>query len=147
MIAFARRLPADTKMEFQTMGLLPLPRTRGVLLSEMRTLPPSPIRLANLDHVPGGRSGDRRSTIKRMTEGHLYTGPSKRNWEKTSAPDVWQLVLDQIEKNSNRAADGLTLPGQLKGKVGRKVGGSGADKRPPAANTVAPRPQQLRNTK
>ncbi|GAB7357152.1 hypothetical protein MBLNU459_g8145t1 [Dothideomycetes sp. NU459] len=148
--AFARRLPPDTRLEFQTMGLLPLPRTRGALLSEVRTLPPSKKRLANLELVPGGGSGERRSMWRRMTQGYLYTGPSKRNWEKTGAPGVWQLVFDQIIKNTERAVHGSTSargPSTL--NAGQRVGNSRGDRRLPAANntTPVPRPQQLRKSK
>lgn len=129
------------------MGLLPLPRTRGVALSEMYTLRPSRVRLANLEHVPGGPAGQQRSIWKRMTQGYLYTGPNKRNWEKTPAPDVWQLVLDQIEKNSKKAVDGLTSRVQSRGNVGRRIGDGGADKRLAAAKPAAPRLQQARKTK
>lgn len=96
---FARQLPPDTRLEIHKMGFLPLPRTRHVQLSELRSKS-SPLYLANLEHVPTGKAGSELPGWLRFTKNYLYTRPSPTHWEKTAAPEVWPLVLDHISRNS-----------------------------------------------
>ncbi|KAF1350100.1 hypothetical protein BDV97DRAFT_182768 [Delphinella strobiligena] len=96
---FARRMPPDTRLDFQKIGFLPFPRTRGVQLSELRTLSSSKA-LANLEHVPHANAGKHTPAWLRLARGYLYLRPKSSHWQKTPAPDVWPLVLDHIQRNS-----------------------------------------------
>lgn len=100
---FARRMPPDTRLDFQKIGFLPFPRTRGMQLSELRTLSSS-MALANLEHVPHANAGKHTPAWLRLARGYLYLRPKPSHWQKTPAPDVWPLVLDHIQRNSIAAA-------------------------------------------
>lgn len=96
---FARQMPLDTRLEVQKMGFLPLPRTRSLQLSELRTRS-SMLYLANLEHVPHTTAGETVPAWLRFAKNYLYTRPSRTHWEKTAAPEMWPLVLAHVARNS-----------------------------------------------
>ncbi|KAL1297874.1 hypothetical protein AAFC00_006396 [Neodothiora populina] len=98
---FARRLPADTRLEVQKIGFLPLPRTRAMQLSDLGSVRTSRM-LVNLEHVPSSRAESKKSpaTWERLAHYYLFARPTPSHWQRTPAPFVWPLVWDQIQRNS-----------------------------------------------
>lgn len=109
LVAFARKLPQDTRLDVQKMGFLPLPRTRVVKVSELRPLPPSLKYLANFEHVPAANAGVHTTGwqnyargLLRYIRGFLWMRPTPSHWEKTPAPEVWPQIVEHVNRNNLR---------------------------------------------
>ena len=99
LMAWARRMPQDTALEIQKIGFLPLPRTRTLQLSELRTMRSKAV-LANLEHVPRSRVAKQTPAWKRLAHYYLYARPTLSHWRKTPVPEIWPIVFEHAERNA-----------------------------------------------
>ncbi|KAG9958663.1 hypothetical protein KCU61_g8198, partial [Aureobasidium melanogenum] len=100
LISFAKRVPLDTALEIQTLGLLSVPRTKTLRVGELRVRPEGWGRLANLEQV---HAIDKTSKIPKWARWSLqrfYARPVASRWKNSRAPEVWPLVLEAITRNT-----------------------------------------------
>ncbi|KAK6002830.1 hypothetical protein QM012_001580 [Aureobasidium pullulans] len=112
LISFAKRLPPDTALEIQTLGLLPAPRTKTLRVGELRIRPEGWGRLANLEQV---HEIDKTSKIPKWARWSLqrfYARPVASRWKNSRAPEVWPLVYEAITRNTvaNMSKKNLSPP-------------------------------------
>ncbi|KAI5199662.1 hypothetical protein AUEXF2481DRAFT_342344 [Aureobasidium subglaciale EXF-2481] len=100
LMMFAKRLPPDTAMEIETLGLLPLPRTKVLRLSELRICPAGWGRLANLEQVTAVDQTSKVPKLLRWSLQRFYARPAASRWKNSRAPDVWPLVFQTISSNT-----------------------------------------------
>ncbi|KAI5247951.1 hypothetical protein E4T42_05878 [Aureobasidium subglaciale] len=100
LMMFAKRLPPDTAMEIETLGLLPLPRTKVLRLSELRIRPAGWGRLANLEQVTAVDQTSKVPKLLRWSLQRFYARPAASRWKNSRAPDVWPLVFQTISSNT-----------------------------------------------
>ena len=100
LVAFARRLPPDTRLEIETLGFLPVPRTTGLRLSELRMRPQSLARIANLERYPFVKPKSFWTRLAGTSLNHFYARPTEKYWLRSRAPEIWPLVVDFIGKNT-----------------------------------------------
>ncbi|KAI5196884.1 hypothetical protein E4T39_07559 [Aureobasidium subglaciale] len=100
LMVFAKSLPPDTAMEIQTMGLLALPRTKVLRLSELRIRPAGWGRLANLEQVTAIDKTSKVPKVLRWSLQRFFARPVASRWKNTRAPDVWPLVFETITRNT-----------------------------------------------
>ncbi|KAG9611337.1 hypothetical protein KCU77_g6865, partial [Aureobasidium melanogenum] len=112
LISFAKRVPLDTALEIQTLGLLSVPRTKTLRVGELRVRPEGWGRLANLEQV---HAIDKTSKIPKWARWSLqrfYARPVASRWKNSRAPEVWPLVLEAITRNTvaNMSKKNLSPP-------------------------------------
>lgn len=109
LISFAKRLPLDTALEIQTLGLLAIPRTKTLRVGELRLRPEGWGRLANLEQV---HAIDKTSKIPKWARWSLqrfYARPVASRWKNSRAPEVWPLVFEAITRNTVANMSGTNL--------------------------------------
>lgn len=101
---FVKKLPGDTRLEIGLLGFLPRPKKRIVTVSELRKLPPSWIRLANLEHFPKRNEGKdipwRYKMFLKVFYAQFYVKPGMDGQKKSRAPGVWEEVQRHIRQVS-----------------------------------------------
>ncbi|KAI4762129.1 hypothetical protein E4T52_05676 [Aureobasidium sp. EXF-3400] len=112
LVSFAKRVPLDTALEIQTLGLLSVPRTKTLRVGELRVRPEGWGRLANLEQV---HAIDKTSKIPKWARWSLqrfYARPVASRWKNSRAPEVWPLVLEAITRNTvaNMSKKNLSPP-------------------------------------
>lgn len=110
LVSFAKRVPLDTALEIQTLGLLSVPRTKTLRVGELRVRPEGWGRLANLEQV---HAIDKTSKIPKWARWSLqrfYARPVPSRWKNSRAPEVWPLVLEAITRNTVANMSGKNLP-------------------------------------
>ncbi|CAD0096163.1 unnamed protein product, partial [Aureobasidium mustum] len=112
LISFAKRLPLDTALEIQTLGLLAVPRTKTLRVGELRLRPEGWGRLANLEQV---HAIDKTSKVPKWARWSLqrfYARPVASRWKNSRAPEIWPLVFEAITRNTvaNMSKKNLSTP-------------------------------------
>lgn len=138
-VTFARRMPPDTALEIQKIGFLPVPRTRTLQLSELRTLKSASI--ANFEHVPRSLEGKHLPLWRRMARYYLFARPRSSYWRKTIVPEIWPLVVEQAEKNAIEGG-GAAAPSQR--TTGNIAAGVKGETHLPTFAKAIPRVQPVR---
>lgn len=98
--SFAKRVPRDTRFEIKCMWFMPWPKTKVVYFDDLRRLPFSNVRLANLEHIP---LAQRRAHEESGWKGWLARVFLGRYWvsrqqvkDRSRAPGVWNTMWEQI---------------------------------------------------
>lgn len=140
LVRFAERLPLDTPLEIETLGFLPWPRRKALRVSDLRTIPESFGRLANLEQITTVGATSKVPRALRWPLTQFYARPSPSRWEKSRAPDVWPLVLQAIARNSVAGPSKKLVAPTLAARAVHPAGG--VQKKMPAAPTPRLRNQQ-----
>lgn len=105
---FVKRMPPDTRLELTLVRLMPWPKRRTIMVSELRRLPGSWKRLANFEHVPKRNEGKEIKWWQRIFlntfYGHLYIKPGLHGQRRSRAPGIWDMVLNKVDEWSAKRA-------------------------------------------
>jgi hypothetical protein len=127
LMNFTRKMPETTRLEFTTLRAYPFERNTGMVLSELRALPPQKGRFANIElpKTKEWRQNQKKKPIYMrfwevlaeprfkfyVKEGRSYT-------VKTGVPGVWENVAMAIQQRTlKEAADKVTAAAKEKMKA------------------------------
>jgi hypothetical protein len=127
LMNFTRNMPGTTRLEFTTLRAYPFERNTGMVLSELRALPPQKGRFANIElpKTKEWRQNQKKKAIYMrfwevlaeprfkfyVKEGRSYT-------VKTGVPGVWENVAMAIQQRTlKEAADKVAAAAKMNVKA------------------------------
>ncbi|KAF2797087.1 hypothetical protein K505DRAFT_334629 [Melanomma pulvis-pyrius CBS 109.77] len=127
LMSFSRNIPRTTRLEFTTLRAFPFKRNTGMVLSELRALPPQKGRFANIE-LPKTKEWRQRQKSKPI---HLrfwevlaeprfkfYVKEGRSYTIKTGVPGVWENVALAIQQRTVKdAAENEAAAAKAKAKA------------------------------
>ena len=133
LVRWASNVPAGTGVRVQFIRFMPWFVTKSIYFEDLRRLPPSRIRLSNLEHIPLSNRGRPRAQglggwFVRMYFGRYWVNMLSGGKERAQVPGVWASMWRQIpwadEEREVRTRDETERRGRRERKPpGGGVGG------------------------